>query len=330
MKAKGKKETEGKQGRKRQHYIEYDYQEQFDQSAEDLNEYFVEMMLQKRKASGLYATKEQYADAQLEVEFYPEFTRAQAKEAGIKPIDKKKQQKAQRELNGKMARKRFWAICEHNFKNGDFWITLTYAEEPASIEVAIENMQRFLRNVNAKRKRRGLPNAKYVYITEEISEDGKIVRIRHHLLIDNLLDMGTVMDTWRHGGRNECRKVEKDENGMVGAASYMAKPVADTKHKKHKRRWNSSTNLEQPPQKKHHQTRTRDINKMIANHDYIKEYMETARTRSGKLRYEGYIYVGSDVYLNGFNGRYYIRVRMRKERNEEKNENRTIYKQGFD
>lgn len=314
MKTKGKKEIESNKAKKRQRYIDYDYQEQYNQSIEDLDECFVGMMLQQGKATGLYATKEQYAGEQLEVEFYPEFTKMQAKEAGIRPIDRKKQQKAQKELNGKMARKHFWALCEHNFKNGDLWITLTYSEEPASIDVAIMNIQRFLRNVNAKRKRRGLPNAKYVYVTEEVSEDERIVRIHHHLLMDGMLDVDTVMNTWKHGGRNEYRRVEKDENGIVGATSYMTKPIADTKRRKHKRRWNSSTNLQKPPQKKHHQTRTRDINKMITDHDYIKEYMETAKTRSGKLRYEGYTYVDANVYFNSFNGRYYVRVRMRKER----------------
>lgn len=306
----GKERTTGK-GRK-PHYIEYDYQEQYDQSIEDLNEYFIEQLLQKGKANGVYATKEQFADEQLEIEYYPEFTRTQAKAEGIKPIDKRKQQKAQKELNGRLARKRFWQLCEHNFKEGDLWVTLTYSDAPASIEVANANMQKFLRNVNAKRKRKGLPNAKYVYVTEEVDEDEKVVRIHHHLLMDSLLDADTVMTTWKHGGRNEYRWIEKDENGIEGAIRYMVKPVADTKRKKHKKRWSCSTNLEQPPQRKHHQTRPRDIDKMVASHDYISEYVESVKTRGGKLRYEGYVYTDSNVYYNSFNGRYYIRVRMRK------------------
>lgn len=319
MAVKGR-ETAGRKGRAKQRYIEYDYQEQYNQNAEDLSEYFIEQMLKKGKANGVYATKEQFADEQLEIEFYPEFTKAQAKEEGVQPIDKAKQAKAQKELNGKLARKRFWLLCEHNFKAGDLWITLTYADEPASIDVAIANMQKFLRNVNAKRNRRGLPNAKYVYVTEEVSEDGKIVRIHHHLLMDALMDADTVMSTWRHGGRNDCRRIEKDENGVEGAIRYMTKPIADTKRKKHKRRWNSSTNLEQPPERKHHQTRPKEIDKMVANHDYIREYVETAKTRSGKRRYEGYTYTSSEVYYNNFNGRYYIRVRMRKGKHEQEKE----------
>lgn len=324
------RETAGSRSRKRQHYIDYDYQEQFSQNAEDLDEYFVEQMLRTGKANGIYATKEQFAGDQLEIEYYPEFTRTQAKEEGVQPINKAKQQKAQKELNGKMARKRFWLLCEHNFHEGDLWITLTYADDPASIDVAIANMQKFLRNINAKRNRRGLPNAKYVYVTEEVSEDEKIVRIHHHLLMDALLDVDTVMATWKHGGRNEYRRIEKDENGITGAIRYMAKPAADTKRRKYKKRWNSSTNLTQPPEKKHHQTRAKEINKMVANRDYIREYVETVKTRRGKRRYEGYVYTGSDVYYNNFNGRYYVRVRMRKEQRDgkekaEKTRGQTVY-----
>ena len=92
----------------------------------------------------------------------------------------------------------------------------------------------------------------------------------------------------------------------------MAKPAADTKRKKHKKRWAASTNLEKPPEKKHHQTKAKDINKMAKNHEYIRQYVEAARMRSGKRRYDGYTYTSASVYYNDFNARFYIRVRMRK------------------
>lgn len=316
--SKGKRKTKGQQAqpkpckRKKQSYIEYDYEEQFNNDLDKLDEYFVEQLLKSGQASGVYATKETYAGDQLEIEIYPEFTKAQAEAAGVKLVDKAKQQKAQRELNSKNSRKRFWRLCEHNFNNNDLWITLTYSVEPSGIDEAIANMQKFLRNINGKRRRRGLPNAKYLYVTEEVSEDGEVVRIHHHLFMDGQLDIDTVMNTWKHGGRNEYRKVEKDENGIKGAATYTTKPAQDTKHRKHRKRWNGSTNLEQPPQKKHHQTKAKDINKMVKDHEYIRQYVETARTRSGKKRYAGYTYTHANVYYNDYNARYYIRVRMKK------------------
>lgn len=310
-KKKGSGRKPGKR-KKKQQYIEYDYEELYNQSIEDWDEYFIEQLIKTGQVKSVYATKEVYAGNQLEIEFYPEFTKKQAEQENVKPIDKKKQQQAQKELNSRNSRKRFWRLCEHNFDNGDLWITLTYAVEPKSMEEAIACMQKFIRNLNGKRKRRGLPNAKYVYTTEEVSEDGEIVRIHHHLFMDNLLDLDTVIATWKYGGRNEYRKIEKDENGIKGAATYMAKPAADTKRKKHRKRWSSSTNLEQPPEKKHHQTKEKDIQKMVKDHEYIKEYVENAKTRSGKKRYAGYTYAHASVYYNDYNARFYIRVRMRK------------------
>ena len=306
-----KKAGKGKR-RKRQQYIDYDYEALYNQSIDDWDEYFVEQLLKDGKVNCVYATKEVYAGDQLEIEFYPEFTKQQAAEENIKPIDKKKQQEAQRELNSKNSRKRFWRLCEHNFHNGDLWITLNYAVEPSNIDEAIKNMQKFIRCINGKRRRRGLPNAKYLYVTEEVSEDGEAVRIHHHLFMDSMLDLDTVINTWKHGGRNEYRKIEKDENGIKGAATYTTKPAADTKRRKHRKRWAGSTNLEQPPEKKHHQTKAKDINRMTKDHEYIREYVENARTRSGNKRYAGYTYSHANVYFNNINARYYIRVRMRK------------------
>jgi hypothetical protein len=306
------KPAEGKTRRKKNQYIEYDYEALYNQNVEDWDEYFIEQLLKNGKVSSVYATKETYAGDQLEIEIYPEFTKQQAEAEGIKPVNKKKQQEAQRELNSKNSRKRFWRLAEHNFNNGDYWLTFTYAKEPKDIDEAIANMQRFIRNVNGKRRRRGMPNAKYLYVTEEVSEDGEVVRIHHHLFMDNLLDLDTVTATWKYGGRNEYRHIEKDENGIKGAATYMTKPAADTKRKKYRKRWNGSTNLEQPPQKKHHQTKTKDINRMVKDREYIREYVETVRTRSGKKRYDGYTYSHCSIYFNDVNARYYIRVRMRK------------------
>ena len=41
----------------RQKYIEYDYEELFDQSVEDWDEFFVEQLLQTGKARRIYATR---------------------------------------------------------------------------------------------------------------------------------------------------------------------------------------------------------------------------------------------------------------------------------
>lgn len=304
--------------RKKAKYIEYDYEAIYNNELEGWNEYFVENMLKTGKVKCTYATKEVYAGNQLEVEMYPEFTRSEAKLYGIPKINKKKQKESQKKLNTKNSWKNFWRLAEHNFKNGDYWITFTYATEPASIEEATKKIQGYFRSINAKRKRRGLPNAKYMYVTETVSEDGTPVRTHHHVLMDNALDLETVMGTWKHGGRNNSKILEKDEDGIEGASAYMAKTESETKRKKYAKRWSASTNLEKPKERKHHLTRQSIINQMVKNQNYIKEYMEK------KPRYQGYIYSHSEVYYNDYNARFYIRIRMRKARcDDEKTQSNT-------
>lgn len=292
--------TGKKRRRKKRQYIEYDYEALYNQSIENLDEYFVEKMLEEGKSKCEYATKEIRAGQQLEIEIYPEFSKQQAQE--LPDRVKEKQRKAQRNLNDKNSRKEFIRTAEHNFNNGDYWITLTYEDEylPASMEVALKNMQKYIRNINGKRKRRGLENAKYMYVTEWIEDGGEPVRCHHHLIMDSGLDMDTVESTWKHGRRNECRRISKDDNGIAGMTNYMMKEP------KGRKRWCASTNLQKPPVKKHHQTKKKTVHAMVKNHDYIQQYLEN------NPRYQGYTFTDSKVYYNDFNARFYIYARMRR------------------
>ena len=96
----------------------------------------------------------------------------------------------------------------------------------------------------------------------------------------------------------------------------MGKPAADEKRRKHEKRWTSSRNLAKPEEHKHHQIRSSTVTKMTKNHDYIREYVETAKLRSGALRYKGYICTDSNVRYNEVNGGYYIKINLRREKNE--------------
>lgn len=303
----GKAVPAGKKRRKKARYIDYDYEELYNQSVENWDEWFIKQALADGKIKSVYATKEVYAGDQLEIEIYPEFTKQQATAEGITPVKKAKRQQTQRLLNSKNSRKQFWRLAEHNFTNSDYWITLTYAGNQPTLEEAQKCIQRYLRNINGKRKRRGFPNAKYLYVTETVSEEGETVRAHHHLFLSgDCLTLDELNDMWKYGRRNQLRRIEKDEDGIRGAASYMVKEKQDTKRKKYKKRWNGSANLEKPPEKKHHQTKQKTVNRMVKERDYIRRYVEAQK------RYTGYIYSGAEIYFNEWNARYYVRVRMRK------------------
>lgn len=285
-------------------YIEYNYEELFDQDVPDWDEYFLSYLLDTGRIKKTYAVKETMADQQLYIEIYPEYTRKEAEELPDKA--RKKNPEAQKNLNDRNSRKRFTRLAEHNFHQGDYWLTLTYSKEPENFQEALKNIQRFFKNVNGKRRRRGLPNAKYLYITELVTEDGEPVRAHHHVLIDGMMDIREVEATWRYGRRNEIRPLEKDADGITGANTYMTKIRTDKGGRKYQRKWSGSQNLAKPPEKKHHQIRPKAIRKMVKNQNYIKDYMESQK------RYQGYITATSEVRYNQINGQYYINARMRR------------------
>ena len=201
-------------------YIPYDYEAAFDKQIETLHEYFVEQML-KHRFKCVYACKEITAGEQFEIEIYPEFSKiSDIPESGK---IKKDNSLVQKNLNDKNSRKYVERLLNHNFDTSDIWITLTYSagNEPESMEEALKNMQNYIRRINYKRKKLGLPPAKYIYITEYSPEDE--IRWHHHLVMDGMFDMDTVESTWKKGRRNETRRLDKDEYGLTGMSHYITK-----------------------------------------------------------------------------------------------------------
>lgn len=279
-------------------YIEYEYANVYDQELENNSEVLEEHII-KSGGKKVYATKEIYSGEQLEVEIYPEFTRKEASEEKYTKF-KRKNNRAQNNLNDKNARKEFLRLANHNFKNGDFWITLTYDNEhyPEDMDRALKNMHNFIISINRKRKRKGLDNAKYMYVTEW-KEGSNGIRCHHHLLMDSDLDMDTVESSWKKGRRNQIRKISKDEYGLAGMANYLTKKPAG------KKRWCRSSNLEKPPiRKNHYKFKKNKVKKMVRDISTVQSEMEN--------QYPNYIFTDVTVYTNEFNNGFYIYARLRK------------------
>lgn len=288
--------------RKRQKaaYIEYDYEAAYVHQIECLDEYFVEQMLKNQKVKSVYCTKEIKAGEQLEVEIYPEFTKKQASQIPDE-ARKKKQRQAQRNLNEKNSRKQCERVINENFTDEDIWATFTYTDDqmPASMEVAQQNMQRYIKKLNYHRKKAGLKNARYVYVTE-CSKNG---RWHHHIVLDGEMDMDTVEKLWTHGERNEVRRLDKDENGLSGMANYITKQPSG----KGQKRWTPSKNLRKPKEKKnHYKFKQKEVQEMTKNHAAIQPLFEKWYSEGG------YIFRDAEVRYNDFNGRFYIYARLHK------------------
>ena len=288
MERKGKT---GKRKKRGMNFIPYDYEAAFNKALGDLHEWIVEQMFSHGKKM-VYALKEIKAGEQFEVEIYPQFKSMDEVPEEGRSI-KRDNSKAQRNLNDKNARKYVERLINRNFGDKDLWITLTYDDAhlppDGDIDAAVKNMQNFIRRVNYQRKKRGLPKAKYVYVTEY--NEAAEIRWHHHLVMDGALDMDTVEKCWGQSSRNEVRRLQKDENGLSGMANYIVKE---------KKRIRS------------------DVDEMVKNQNVIEGQM--------KKWYPDFDFKDAAVYYNDFNGMFYIHARMRKRRsqtNDERTEGKT-------
>lgn len=275
----------------------YDYEQAFNQQMENLSD----LDARRTAAQGIrYAAKEIRAGTQLEVEIYPEFPKS--KNPYI-PTDtqRESQRRAQRNLNEKNSRKQCERILNANFGSGDLWATFTYTDDcmPASMDEALKNMQNFIRRLNYQRKKRGLKNARYVYVTEGTQEG----RWHHHVVLDGDMDMDTVERLWIKGKRNQVRRLDADENGLTGMAKYITKE----RKKKSQKKWTPSKGLKKPAETVNHYKFTRkDIRDMAQDENCIEQKMLKWYAR------QGYVFTSAERRTNEINGGIYIYAKLRR------------------
>lgn len=301
----------GKKKRKK-NYVPYDYEAAYSRELEQMHEWFIEQMLKYRKKV-IYALKEITSGSQFEIEIYPQFRSMDEVPKEGRYI-KKDNSRAQRNLNDKNARKYVERLINTNFTDKDIWLTLTYDEEhvpeDGDIDAAIKNVQKYIRRVNYQRKKRGLPNAKYVYVTE-YNPDAEI-RWHHHIVMDGLMDMETVESCWKQASRNQIRRLQKDEKGYSGLANYIVKEKERIRSEK---RWTSSQGLQDPDIRVVHSKRPAAggsykkigsfVNGMVKNQNTIPEVLRNW--------YPNFDFTEANVYYNEFNSMFYIHARMRKQ-----------------
>ena len=151
----------------------------------------------------------------------------------------------QKKMNEKRARRYFEALIEANFKGGrDLVLHLTFDKNnyPESEEEAKKRVQCFLRNLNGKRKRRGLGNAKYI-IVFEISKRG---RFHFHIIMDGELDRDTVEATWKYGYCNADRLKADPKEGLTAIipSRGLTRPwISEAKSSISRKRFNTIVEL---------------------------------------------------------------------------------------
>lgn len=167
-----------------------------------------------------------------EVDIYP-YTAAQltASTRGKRSKKIKETEPKQKNLNDKNARRYFTQTANLNFGSDPeaLHVTATYSGKylPDTVEQAEQEATNFLRRVQYRRKKEGLPPLKYMivtaYTTKRNSETP--VRIHHHIIMNGGLDRDVVEDLWRKRRRKGQKKGDKigfcnadrlqaDENGI--------------------------------------------------------------------------------------------------------------------
>jgi len=178
----------------------------------------------------------------LEVEIYPIWDCNNAvRENRGKPTTE-----AQREVNKRNAEKTLFRKMECNFIPGvDLYVTLSYKGRRApKEEQAYRDIANFIRRVKRYLIKHGLPELKYIYVTEFEGPNLQKVRIHHHVIMSGTgLDEKTIKHLWGKG-RVHCRLLEPDEKGFIALTKYVLK----TPHGNGGKRWRCSQNLIDPEQ----------------------------------------------------------------------------------
>lgn len=280
-------------------FDDYDYERVYDKQLDlSTGELLGEFVHPTRGVA--YTTATIKSGNQFEVEIYPSF-RQQIPDMLRRYKGKKREtSEKQKSLNDRHAKKKLFRLVHENFYPGDYWCTFTFKEEPEDVEVAEKLCKNFFRRINRARKKKGLENAKYVYILE--GEAG-VQRYHLHLVMDNGLAIEEVESKWGLGA-SQIRKLNyyKDEN-FIGICEYLTKEQKGIRLKG-KKRWGSSKgNLVLPkPSKNRTKMSKRKVMDMVLNQDSIGERLER--------EYPNYNFKEVEIRYNDWNGLFYIYARM--------------------
>lgn len=186
-------------------------------------------------------------------------------------------------------------LLKANFREGDYWTTLTYADKGGrTIKDIGSDLTKFLKNLRYQYKKADEP-CKYIYRIEIGSKGG----IHVHIILNRIPDLDIIIQRlWKHGKTyNELL----DNGTYEKLADYIVKQPTDQQKKLLKTfdedakkliRYSCSRNLVRPiPETKTYSSRTM---RSIFNSDIIPEkgyYIDKNSIRRGINAFTGYSYL---------------------------------------
>lgn len=245
----------------------------------------------------LYRERRYFCGDYLEVNIFPVYEKQRGRSKRRKPTSE-----VQAKLNERNAEERLVRLLNANFTGEDIEIHLTYATGtlPETDEDARRDVQNYLRRVKRKRKKEGLPELKYVAVTE--GEAGGR-RYHHHITMSGGIDRSELEELWGYGYAN-ARRLQFCETGVEALARYVTKQFRDKKSEMlYRKRWNASKNLVQPkPIDRDGKVSAAKVRDMVAE--------DTDAAPKVEELYPGYACADVRVLHNEFNGGFYIVAKM--------------------
>lgn len=235
-----------------------------------------------------------------EVEFYPVFS--DGRRIPDRAPKTKLSCEAQKKLNLKNARKKFVRLINTNFTRRDIVVHGTYRdrEMPADEAGVRKDIKNYIDRIRRWRRRRGLPELKYVYVIEaKVSARTGVLRWHFHMVLSGM-DRDTAEQMWGHGDYTNADRLQPGEKGCEALAKYMTKCPMGSK------RWAGSRNLDKPTV---HGPRDGKISE-----SWLARLAQQRLDDRGywENRYKGYRFVEASAYYNEINGHWYLSVVMYK------------------
>lgn len=162
---------------------------------------------------------------------------------------------ARKRLNFRAAWQKLRLLLCANFSRGDLFVTLSYddAHLPPGRKEAKKAVQGFIDRMRAARKAEGEP-FKYVYVTEELVDDGRDRRLHHHMILNAgaaRRDYELIRSLWTAGSSIEILQLGEHSlftDDFLELAQYLCKerdPDAKV-YNVGDRCWCASRNLARP------------------------------------------------------------------------------------
>jgi hypothetical protein len=161
---------------------------------------------------------------------------------GMKRLKKKKATPEQIEKINKINKERkCWRKMVLNFRENDYWITLTYKkdERPLDMKAAAQDIKDFIDKIRSQYRKRE-KELKWMLHTEIGSKGG----CHHHLVLNRITDADLIIKkAWSKGGIH--LKLMYEEGNFQKLAEYLSKKP-DEENKLKESRYSCSRNLKLP------------------------------------------------------------------------------------